>query len=74
MNPVAANVAGGEKTEWVFEAFWTIEKVYECHKALWTAAGYGPNEGYKIGLAFANDADGTTWHDTFCELLPKTAM
>ena len=71
VNPVAANVAGGDKTEWVFEAFWTIEKVYEAHKALWTAAGYGPNTGAKVGLAFANDADGSAWHDIFCELLPK---
>ena len=71
VNPVAANVAGGDKTEWVFEAFWTIEKVYEAHKALWTAAGYGPGSGAKVGLAFANDADGSAWHDIFCELLPK---
>lgn len=71
VNPVAANVAGGEKTEWVFEAFWTIEKVYEAHKALWTAAGHGPNTGAKVGLAFANDADGTAWHQIFKELLPK---
>ena len=71
VNPVAANVAGGDKTEWVFEAFWTIEKVYEAHKALWTAAGYGPGQGYKVGLCFATDADGTAWHDIFCELLPK---
>lgn len=71
VNPVAANVAGGDKTEWVFEAFWTIEKVYEAHKALWTAAGYGPNTGAKVGLAFANDADGSAWHNIFLELLPK---
>ena len=71
VNPVAANVAGGDQTEWVFEAFWTIEKVYEAHKALWTAAGYGPGTGAKVGLAFANDADGSAWHDIFCELLPK---
>ena len=71
VNPVAGNVAGGTKTEWVFEAFWTIEKVYEAHKALWTAAGYGPNTGAKIGLAFASDADGSAWHDIFTELLPK---
>ena len=71
VNPVAKNVADGTKTEWVFEAFWTIEKVYEAHKALWTAAGYGPNTGAKVGLAFCTDADGTAWHDIFCELLPK---
>ena len=71
VNPVAANVAGGTECEWVFHAFWTIEDVYECHKALWTAAGYGPGQGYKVGLAFASDADGTAWHDIFCEKLPE---
>ena len=71
VNPVAANVAGGIECEWVYHAFWTIENVYECHKALWTAAGYGPGEGYKVGLTFATDADGTAWHDIFVEKLPE---
>jgi branched-chain amino acid transport system substrate-binding protein len=71
VDPVAANVAGGTDAEWVFEAFWTIDKVYEAHKALWTAAGHGPNTGSKIGLAFANDADGTAWHDVFVEKLAE---
>ena len=71
VDPVANNVAGGTKCEWVFEAFWTIDKVYEEHKALWTAAGYGPGEGYKVGLAFANDADGTAWHDVFVTKLAE---
>ena len=71
VNPVAANVAGGMECEWVYHAFWTIENVYECHKALWTAAGYGPGEGYKVGLTFATDADGTAWHDIFVEKLPE---
>ena len=71
VNPVAANVAGGFECEWVYHAFWTIENVYECHKALWTAAGYGPGEGYKVGITFASDADGTAWHDIFVEKLPE---
>lgn len=73
VNPVAVNVTDGGswEAEWVFHAFWTIENVYECHKALWTKAGYGPGEGYKIGLAFANDADGSAWHDYFVEKLPE---
>ena len=71
VNPVAANVAGGFEGEWVYHAFWTIENVYECHKALWTAAGYGPGEGYKVGITFATDADGTAWHDIFVEKLPE---
>lgn len=69
VDPVAANVAGGTDAEYVFHAFWTIDKVYECHKALWTAAGHGPNTGSKIGLAFANDADGTAWHNVFVDKL-----
>ncbi len=69
VDPVAANVAGGTETEWVFEAFWTIDKVYECHSALWTAAGFGPGSGAKVGLAFANDADGTAWHEVFVDKL-----
>lgn len=71
VDPVASNVAGGTEAEWVFEAFWTIDKVYEVHKALWTAAGYGPGQNYKVGLAFANDADGTAWHDVFIEKLAE---
>ena len=71
VNPVAANVAGGIPTEWVYHAFWTIENVYEAHKALWTAAGYGPGNDYKVGLCFATDADGTAWHDIFVEKLPE---
>ncbi|MCF0229639.1 MAG: ABC transporter substrate-binding protein [Parasporobacterium sp.] len=71
VNPVAANVASGTECEWVFHAFWTIENVYECHKALWTAAGYGPGQGYKVGLAFATDADGSAWHDIFVQKLPE---
>lgn len=71
VDPVAANVAGGTEAEWVFHAFWTIDKVYECHKALWTAAGFGPGSGAKVGLGFANDADGTAWHEVFVEKLEE---
>lgn len=71
VDPVSANVAGGTQTEWVFEAFWTIDKVYECHRALWEMAGWGPGSGAKVGLAFANDADGTAWSAVFTERLPE---
>ena len=66
--PVDA-VAGAlnSKAEWTAHAFWTIEKVYEQYKALWTAAGYAPSKDVKIGLAFANDADGTAWHNIFAQ-------
>lgn len=63
VNPVAGNLSG--TGEWTAHAFWTIEKVYEQYKALWAAAGYLPNTGVKVGLAFANDADGSAWHEVF---------
>ena len=73
VNPLADTLADayGGDIEWVYHAFWTIENVYEAHKALWTAAGYGPGEGYKVGIAFASNADGTAWHNIFTERLPE---
>ncbi len=69
VNPVAGNLSGSG--EWTAHAFWTIEKVYEQYKALWAAAGYLPNTGVKVGLAFANDADGSAWHGIFAGNLEK---
>jgi branched-chain amino acid transport system substrate-binding protein len=69
--PVNPCAYASDDHNWSVHAFWTIEKIYEAHKALWTAAGYGPGSGAKIGLAFANDADGTAWHDIFAEKLPQ---
>jgi branched-chain amino acid transport system substrate-binding protein len=69
VNPVAGNLAGSG--EWTAHAFWTIEKVYEQYKALWAAAGYLPNTGAKVGLAFANDADGSAWYSIFTANLEK---
>ena len=69
VNPVAGNLTGSG--EWTVHAFWTIEKVYEQYKALWAAAGYLPNTGVKVGLAFANDADGSAWHSIFTANLEK---
>ena len=65
--PVNAVASAAADYEWTYHAFWTIEKVYEQFKAMWTLAGYGPNEGYTVGLAFANDADGTAWHEIFAQ-------
>lgn len=65
--PVNAVAGSADKFEWTFHAFWTIEKVYEQYKALWTAAGYAPGSGAKVGIAFANDADGTAWYNVFKE-------
>ena len=66
--PVDA-VAGALNGEgkWTAHAFWTIEKVYEQYKALWTAAGYPPSKDTKVGIAFANDADGTAWYNIFTQ-------
>lgn len=69
--PVDPCAMASDTHDWTVHAFWTIDNIYEAHKALWTAAGYGPNTGAKIGLAFANDADGTAWYNTFKEKLPK---
>lgn len=66
--PVNAVAGAYEEYESTYHAFWTIEKVYEQYKALWAQAGYGPDSKAVVGLAFANDADGTAWHDVFVEL------
>lgn len=68
VNPVAG---ASDAYDWTFHAFWTIEKVYEQYKALWTAAGYAPGSGAKVGIAFANDADGTAWYKVFTANLEK---
>jgi branched-chain amino acid transport system substrate-binding protein len=65
--PVNAVADAAEEYLWTYHAFWTIENVYEQYKALWTQAGFAPGEGHTIGLAFANDADGTAWHQVFAE-------
>lgn len=62
VNPVAG---AAESYEWTFHAFWTIEKVYEQYKAIWAAAGYPEGSGAKVGIAFANDADGSAWYSVF---------
>ena len=51
--------------EWTYHAFWTIDKIYECYRGLWTKAGFPPNSGAKVGMLFANDADGNAWHEVF---------
>lgn len=66
VNPVANAL---DTYEWTFHAFWTIENVYEQYKALWTQAGYPEGSGAKVGVAFANDADGTAWYSVFTDNL-----
>lgn len=48
-----------------YYSFWTLDEMYDNYKAMWTKAGYGPGKGYKIGVAFANDADGSAWYGVF---------
>ncbi len=64
--PVDA-VAGAGPYKVTCHSFWTLETMYEQYSALWEKAGYGPGKGYKIGIAFANDADGTAWYNVFVD-------
>ena len=69
--PVNPCAFASDDHEWTVHAFWRIETVYEEFKALWAAAGYLPNTGVKVGLAFANDSDGTAWYQIFTSNLEK---
>lgn len=60
-----------EEFNWTYDFFYTLDEVYESQKALWIKAGYKPNTGAKVGLLFANDTDGTSWHDLFLKKLAK---
>ena len=60
-----------EEYLWTFDAFYTLDEVYESQRALWTQAGHPPRTGAKVGLLFANDADGTAWHDIFVRRLQE---
>ena len=68
VDPLAGSL---EEFNWTYEAFYTLDEVYESQRALWTIAGHGPNSGAKVGLLFANDADGTAWHDIFVRRLQE---
>lgn len=67
--PVDPVSASRETFDWTFLSFYTLDDVYESQRALWTAAGYAPGSGAKVGLLFANDADGTAWHELFVKRL-----
>lgn len=60
-----------DEFNWTYLSFYTLDDVYESQRALWTVAGYAPNSGAKVGLLFANDADGTAWHDLFVKRLAE---
>ncbi|MCR5214220.1 MAG: ABC transporter substrate-binding protein [Eubacterium sp.] len=54
---------------WTYCSFYTLDDVYESQRAMWSVAGHEPGSGAKVGLLFANDADGTAWHDIFVKRL-----
>lgn len=60
-----------DEFKWTFNAFYTLDQVYESQRALWEKAGNMPGLGAKVGLLFANDADGTAWHDIFVRRLAE---
>ena len=60
-----------DEFKWTYNAFYTLDEVYESQRALWTTAGHAPGSGAKVGLLFANDADGTAWHDIFVRRLAE---
>lgn len=60
-----------DEFHWTYDFFYTLDDVYESQRALWTQAGYAPGSGAKVGLLFANDTDGTSWHDLFVRRLAE---
>ncbi|MCR5138414.1 MAG: ABC transporter substrate-binding protein [Oscillospiraceae bacterium] len=68
VDPLAESL---EKFKWTCDAFYTLDQVYESQRALWTQAGNAPGSGAKVGLLFANDADGTAWHELFVRRLAE---
>lgn len=70
-SPVDPLANSQEEFKWTYDAFYTLDQVYESQRALWTVAGHAPQSGAKVGLLFANDADGTAWHDIFVRRLAE---
>lgn len=60
-----------DEFNWTYDFFYTLDEVYESQRALWTKAGYAPGSGAKVGLLFANDTDGSSWHDLFVRRLAE---
>ena len=60
-----------DEFNWTYDFFYTLDEVYESQRALWTKAGYAPGSKAKVGLLFANDTDGTSWHDLFIRRLAE---
>ena len=68
IDPVAASL---DEFKWTFLSFYTLDQVYESQRSVWIKAGHAPGSGAKVGLLFANDADGTAWHDLFVRRLAE---
>ena len=68
IDPVANSL---DEFKWTCISFYTLEQVYETQRAVWEKAGYARGSGAKVGLLFANDADGTAWHDIFTRRLAE---
>lgn len=68
VDPVANSL---ESFHWTYNAFYTLDDVYESQRSLWEQAGHPRGSGAKVGLLFANDADGTAWHDIFIRRLAE---
>ena len=60
-----------ETFNWTYLSFYTLDDVYESQRAMWAVAGHDVGSGSKVGLLFANDADGTAWHDIFVKRLDE---
>ena len=70
-SPIDSLAGARDEFNWTFCSFYTLDDVYESQRALWTAAGCGVGSGAKVGLLFANDADGTAWHELFTKRLSE---
>jgi len=68
IDPVAGSL---DEFKWTFLSFYTLDQVYESQRAVWEKAGHVRGSGAKVGLLFANDADGTAWHDLFVRRLAE---
>ncbi len=64
--PVDAWLAEGPY-EWTYHAFWTLDMMYDQYSSMWEQAGFAKGSGAKVGILFANDADGTAWYNVFVE-------
>ncbi len=68
--PVDAWLAEGPY-EWTYHAFWTLDMMYDQYSSMWEQAGFAKGSGAKIGILFANDADGTAWYNIFADKIKE---